>query len=227
MKSFRRAFGCCTMIFFCLLIVVVIAYGTFTTIALQGGINTSPAPAVGPSNNAVVQMALAMARHLHCQPDPKPGLDCNDPRLGIALDAWYDDGFPPEVIQWAAIHCPGCAAWENGNFQCVVFVIASYIHVKPLPIVSENANQFWALFAHQPGWMESQQPLPGDIMTWAGGPFGHVSIVVAADAHSITFAQANAQMPVQTLLRNPDGTVNTHNGYWDTFTVQGYIRPAA
>jgi hypothetical protein len=192
-----------------------------------------------------------MAAHLHCVPEAllkqMPG-DCSE--LRVPMDSWYDSGFPPEVIQWANDHCAGCASWQNGTFQCVVFVIASYaFSATPLPVGGENANQYWSYFAGMPGWAEVpagnlgsigagkslveqnrliNQTVDGAIMAWAGGPYGHVSIVLSVDwPHSITFAQANGQKPVQTLPLRPDGTVNTANGYWNYFEVQGYIYPTA
>ena len=119
---------------------------------------------------------------------------------------------------------------QNGQFQCVVFVIGAYLQSgTPLPVGGENANQYWDYFAHQPGWIESQIPTPGAIMAWSGGLYGHVSIVLSVDAlhRTITFAQANGQAPIQTLPLRADGSVDTHNGYWNFFTVQGYISSTA
>jgi surface antigen len=183
---------------------------------------------VGDGNTAVVTMALQMAEHLHCFPEPVPPLDCASPTLPVPMDSWFDAGFPPQVLAWGQTHCAGCPSWQNGQFQCVVFVISAYLESStPLPVGGENANQYWAYFAHQPGWIESQIPTPGAIMAWSGGLYGHVSIVLSVDSlhHTITFAQANGQAPVQTLPLRADGSVDTHNGYWNFFTVQGYISP--
>lgn len=183
----------------------------------------------GDGNSAVVAMAMQMAEHLHCFPEPVPALDCASPNLRVPMDSWFDAGFPPQVLAWGQTHCAGCASWQNGTFQCVVFVIGAYLESgTPLPVGGENANQYWDYFAHQPGWIESQIPTPGSIMAWSGGLYGHVSIVLSVDSlhRTITFAQANGQAPIQTLPLRSDGSVDTHNGYWDFFTVQGYIRPA-
>lgn len=73
---------------------------------------------------------------------------------------------------------------------------------------------------------------PGDIMVWLKpGTYGHVSIVLnwqtpsVEQAGSITFVQANAWKPIETLPFNYDGTVDTANGYWDGYQVKGYIHP--
>ena len=174
----------------------------------------------------VVQWALKMAAHLHCT-SARLASDCQ----GSGVDHYYDAGFPPEIVAWANAHCPECASWQPDNFQCVVFVIAAYAYVQPLPVQDQNANQYWEHFASQPGWerlpAHGTTPQPGDIMAWDGGAYGHVSIVLGVDPHhtAITFAQANGEFPVQTLPLTPDGSVNTQNGYWNTFEVVGYLHP--
>jgi surface antigen len=183
---------------------------------------------VGDGNQAVVTMALQMADHLHCFPEPVPALDCASPGLSVPMDSWFDAGFPPQVLAWGQTQCVGSPSWQNGTFQCVVFVIGAYLESgTPLPVGGENADQYWDYFAHQPGWIESQIPTPGAIMAWSGGLYGHVSIVLSVDAshRTITFAQANGQAPVQTLSLRADGSVDTQNGYWNFFAVQGYISP--
>jgi surface antigen len=185
---------------------------------------------VGDGNQAVVTMALQMADHLHCFPEPVPSLDCASPGLSVPMDSWFDAGFPPQVLAWGQTQCAGCPSWQNGQFQCVVFVIGAYLESgTPLPVGGENADQYWDSFAHQPGWIESQIPTPGAIMAWSGGLYGHVSIVLSVDAshRTITFAQANGQAPVQTLSLRVDGSVDTRSGYWNFFSVQGYISPVA
>ncbi|EFH83579.1 CHAP domain-containing protein [Ktedonobacter racemifer] len=174
----------------------------------------------------VVQWALKMAAHLHCTP-ARLVTDCQ----GSGADHYYDAGFPPEIIQWANTRCPGCAAWQADTFQCVVFVIAAYAYVQPLPVQGQNANQYWEHFVSQPGWqrlpVHGNVPQPGDIMAWNGGAYGHVSIVLGVDPRhtAITFAQANGEFPVQTLPLNHDGSINTQNGYWNAFEVVGYLHP--
>jgi surface antigen len=184
---------------------------------------------IGDGNQAVVAMAMQMAEHLHCFPEPVPALDCASPGLSVPMDSWFDSGFPPQVLAWGQSHCTGCPSWQNGQFQCVVFVIGAYLESgMPLPVDGENANQYWDYFAHQPGWIENQVPTPGAIMAWSGGLYGHVSIVLSVDSlhQTITFAQANGQAPIQTLPLRADGSVDTHNGYWNFFHVQGYISSA-
>jgi CHAP domain len=210
--------------------------GLLFLIALLVVMVPSLSPSLGgqTGNTTAVAWAQAEAAHLHCQQSSPPQLvgvgDCLNGRLQVPRDVWYDATFPPAISAWAAQHCAGCAAWENGNFQCVALVIGAYaLTSTPLPVTTQNADQYWATFAHRPGWLEIPAggvPLPGDIMVWAGGTFGHLSIVTAVDLtlHTVTFAQADGQAPVQTLSLRPNLTVNTFNGYWNAFTVVGSIR---
>ncbi|GHO48596.1 CHAP domain-containing protein [Ktedonospora formicarum] len=195
----------------------------------DGGVGGGPGTAFidthGSGKRAeVVHWALAMAAHLHCTPARLLN-DCQ----GSGADHYYDQGFPPQIVAWSNTHCPGCASWRSDNYQCVVFVIAAYASVRPLPVQGQNANQYWEHFAAMPGWQrlptQGHLPQAGDIMVWSGGPFGHVSIVLGSDpAHrSVTFAQANGEYPIQTLPLYPDGSVNTANGYWNAFSVMGYL----
>jgi len=183
-----------------------------------------------PGNGAIVaQAALAMAPHLHGNPD-----------------AWYDVGMPQPVLHYWAHTCPpgsGCwIDWQEGSLQCVLFVIGAYaLSGSPLPAAG-NAIDFWSLYQHRPGWMEIPSatappeqrglPLPGDIMVWSDPPprVGHVAIVVGVKPPaggkngSVTFAEANGPGALVTETLLPDLTVVT----WSNpvpYTVLGYIRP--
>ena len=178
---------------------------------------------INPDGNAVVAVALAMAAHLHGNPD-----------------VWYDSGFPPAVIAYWQQTCPGCREWQNGNLQCVMFALAAYGVAGIRPPAAGNAIRFWALYAHRAGWVEIPSavappeerslPQPGDWMVWFNvhePGVGHIAVVIqvhapfAGQAGAVTFAEANGPGPIviQTLL--PDLTVLTwRNGY----SVVGYIR---
>jgi hypothetical protein len=186
-----------------------------------------PSPTATPlSANApacqAVKWALLMSAHLHGNP---PCLQCSP-------DTYYDSGFPSAIV--------------DGQFQCVVYVLAAYAYVTDshghylrFPEAG-NADQWWGEYATIPGYQEIGAaaappsmrglPAPGDVMAWSGGANGHVTIVlsvtppVAGHAGSVTFGNANGQYPIQTLPLLPDLTVNTANGYWNGFTVEGYIR---
>ncbi|GHO65564.1 hypothetical protein KSC_044560 [Ktedonobacter sp. SOSP1-52] len=219
-----------------MILIVLGMFGTSMTVAMDAQAQGVPQSAysglqtINTSGSGkrgeVVQWALKMAAHLHCTP-ARLATDCQ----GSGADHYYDAGFPPEIIAWANTHCPGCASWQPDTFQCVVFVIAAYAYVQPLPVQGQNANQYWDHFASEPGWqrlpVQGNTPQPGDIMAWNGGAYGHVSIVLGIDPHhrAITFAQANGEFPIQTLPLNSDGSVNTHNGYWNAFEVVGYLHP--
>lgn len=178
----------------------------------------------GPQAAAVVAAALAMAAHLHGNPD-----------------VWYDASFPQAVLAYWARTCPGCSEWQNGNLQCVMFVLAAYGVAGLPPPAAGNAVTFWALYAHRPGWIEVPSdaappglrglPLPGDMMVWYSAlepNVGHIAIVVgvsppnAGQPGAITFAEANGPGPLVTEPLLPDLSVQT----WNHYTVLGYIRPA-
>jgi hypothetical protein len=197
------------------------------TATAAGEAQPSAAPAClagGPAAEAIVVVALAMAAHLHGNPD-----------------VWYDAGFPPAALAYWAHTCPGCAEWRNGNLQCVMFVLASYGVAGVHPPAAGNAVAFWTLYAHRPGWLEVPAgaappgrrglPLPGDMMVWYSvlePAVGHIAIVVHVVpprgplAGAVTFAEANGPSPIVTAPLLPDLSVST----WSHYTVLGYIRPA-
>jgi len=225
------------------LLVVIILLGILFLAVLSttlegGGYSASFSPPVGAiygGDNAVTLAAKAMAAHLNSScltQDRNP--DC----LG---DASFDSGFPQAILQWGMSQCPGCRAWMSDHFQCVSFVLGAYGLFHPLDF-SENGDGWYARYAAADavalGYREllpaqGQLPMsPGDVMAWGGGAHGHVSIVLGwippanGKNGSLTFAQANGEKPIQTLPILPDGTVDTHDGYWNGFVVEAYIHPA-
>lgn len=163
-----------------------------------------------------------MAAHLHGNPD-----------------VWYDGGFPPQVIAYWERTCPGCSEWQNGNLQCVMFVLAAYGVAGVPPPAAGNAIAFWSLYANRAGWVEIPSsvapatergmPAPGDMMVWYSAldpAVGHIAIVVGVappvgpQDGTITFAEANGPGPLVTEKLLPDLAVQT----WSHYTVVGYIR---
>lgn len=177
---------------------------------------------IDPDGNAVVAVALAMAAHLHGDPD-----------------VWYDAGFPQAVIDYWERTCPGCGEWRNGNVQCVMLALAAYGVAGIHPPAAGNAITFWSLYQDRPGWVEIPaavaplgqrgQPRPGDWMVWYSAfepSVGHIAVVVRVEPPSgdrpgsVTFAEANGPGPIVTEPLLPDLTVQTWSGY----AVVGYIR---
>jgi hypothetical protein len=217
----------------------VVVLTTLLSVLLGGGSSFSgggipPAGAVYGGDNAVTLAAKQMAAHLN--------LDClkTDPNPDCVGDASFDSGFPQNILAWGQSHCPGCLAWINNHFQCVSFVLGAYGLFHPLDW-SGNASEFYGLYsmpsAAALGYREllpaqGELPIsPGDVMAWNGGAHGHVSIVLGwippanGKQGMITFAQANGEMPIQTLPILPNGQVATTDGYWNGFTVMAYIHP--
>lgn len=170
----------------------------------------------------VVAAALAMAAHLHGNPD-----------------VWYDSGFPAAAIAYWERTCPGCSDWRNGNLQCVMFVLAAYGLAGLPPPAAGNAVTFWSLYSQRAGWAEIPAgvaplgarglPSPGDMMVWYSAlepTVGHIAIVVGVTAPTpiangaVTFAEANGPGPLVTEPLLSDLSVQT----WSHYLVLGYIR---
>jgi CHAP domain len=152
---------------------------------------------------------------------------------------WYNSTFPASVITYGNAVCPGCAAWANGNYQCVSFVRGVYGPIYPMQWTA-NAFDLWLLYQEKPGWQEIPaaaappgqrgMPLPGDVMVFADSSIGHVAIVMSVTPPnegqngSVTFANANSVSPYTTMPLLPDLTVDASS--WPGYIVWGYIRPA-
>jgi hypothetical protein len=213
---FRCVYVCLLLVFLfiCLAVVIISAFLGRMSNSMNGDVHGS----------AIVQAALAMAEHLHnCGPE--------------GYDQCYDSGFPrAALLYWQQI-CPGCAAWANGNLQCVMFVAAAYaLGGDPLETIS-NAVDFWPNYQRPEmrakGWVEIPNgtglPLPGDMVVMASpffGGVGHIAVVTAVTPPlggrdgQLTFAQANGPGPLNTFPLPPDLQLHT----WPGYTVLGYIR---
>lgn len=202
------------------------AYSVSNAAGVTGHTSTTaakpPCPTGGARAAAIVAAALAMATHLHGNPD-----------------VWYDAGFPGAALAYWAHTCPGCVEWADGNLQCVMFVLAAYGLAGLPPPAAGNAVAFWSLYAHRAGWVEIPAgaaapgarglPAPGDMMVWYNSldpSVGHIAIVVQVvpprdgSAGAVTFAEANGPGPLVTEPLRPDLSVQT----WRHYVVLGYIR---
>ncbi len=166
--------------------------------------------------------------------------DVNDPVIKPVYRFWVTSCGSHGVI---------CSEAVSGNLQCVEFVTGVFFLAGEgvLPAIG-NGVDFWPLYAHRSGWSEIPAtdappqlrglPVPGDIMVWKGGEFGHVAVVINVvpplNGHdgSVTVAQANApgnRWPAShasdpgnwyTMPLHADLSVST----WAGYTVRGYIR---
>ena len=198
---------------------------------------------IDPEGNAIVAWALAIAAHLYPCPDIfEPG------QLPPYMDVCYDAGMPPAVVRYWEATCPGCIAWQNGNLQCVMTVLAAFgLGGAPAPVAGNAISFWWDYFPHRPGWVEIPSffapgsttslaapstrglPQPGDMVVWyiSWDPLvGHIAVVVRVTPPrgdrqgSLTFAESNGPTPLYTMSINPDLTVNAWPGYF----VAGYVR---
>lgn len=218
-----------------------IAVATLLGVVLLVTLLLAPfASSSGPAGNlgSVVMAAQVLQAHLS-------GLranryDLNDPVIQPVYRFWVSSCGSHGVI------CPEAV---SGNLQCVEFVTGVFFLAGEgvLPAVG-NGVDFWPLYAHRAGWSEIPAtesppqlrglPVPGDMMVWTGGEFGHVAIVISVvpplGSHdgAVTVAQANApgnRWPAShasdsgnwyTMPLHPDLSVGT----WAGYTVRGYIR---
>ncbi|HEY1348901.1 MAG TPA: hypothetical protein VGF67_04670 [Ktedonobacteraceae bacterium] len=183
----------------------------------------------GPQNPAVVQAGLYVAAGLY-----------NGPPDG--LDTWYRPAHIPAALAYWRHTCAGCAAWAQGNLQCVMLLTAAYgLAGQPLPYVG-NAVTFWTsgAYARQPGWSMLPPvalPYPGDMLVLSSpyfGGVGHIALIVDVRpptgpgvVGSIQFVQANGPGPLNRfpLWENLAGQFTM--GIWQHYTVLGYIRHTA
>ena len=182
---------------------------------------------MGPENASVVAAALYVAS----------GLDDGPPD---GYDTWYDPAKIPAAIAYWQRTCPGCAAWAQGNLQCVMLVAAAYgLAGQPLPYVN-NAILFWksGAYRHQPGWAmipPTSLPYPGDMLVLDSGEnfggVGHIVIVVDVKVPDtgeqdgyVQFAEANGPGAILQMPLREDASGHFTMGIWRGYTVMGYIR---
>lgn len=190
----------------------------------------------GQQNTAVVDAARMLVQTLY---------PCGDG----GYYKCYTAAFPGTVLQYLDDACgnPHCPEAQNGNFQCVFFVLAVYyLAGQPLPF-GPDAVKFWGVYQNAPGWLEipaNGAPEPGDIAVFSGplsgpfaNPFGHVAIVidVANPANNgtggyIQEASANSLKAVDNLPLTQTNLGSDHAVFqvtaWPGYTLLGYIRNA-
>ena len=218
------------------------AQETATPTSMPTGATTSSKGGCVPATGveaSVVQLASLMAQHLFV--NPACGARRSPPDC---YTTWYDAGFPQAVIDYGNQVCPGCAAWANGNYQCVSFVRGAYSTSFPMA-VTNDAFLLWETYQHQPGWMEVAAtplaqtpssalgiPWPGDVVVMKDATLGHVAIVTAVSTpnaqgeRQVTFAQANSPTPFDHLVVNADLIAHRPAGWSPDYVVWGYLRPA-
>lgn len=181
----------------------------------------------GPANRLAVSAALYVASGLY-----------NGPPDGY--DTWYHAEQIPAAIAYWQRTCPGCAAWAQGNLQCVMLITAAYgLAGQPLPYVG-NAITFWTsgAYRHLPGWAmiaPSALPYPGDMLVLDSGVnfqgVGHIVLVVdvavpLGSGHPgyVQFAEANGPGAILQMPLREDASGAFSMGIWRGYTVMGYIR---
>jgi hypothetical protein len=153
-----------------LLLLVGTLLAAFMLISVLCLVPLASQPNQRSSSAAVAQAALQLEQHL----------------FGPLLNEYTpSDAFLQRVESyWLSLcHTPSgglCSVAVSGNLQCVEFVAAAqWLAGHPLPAIV-NAENFWPIYVHEPGWHEipspssfphatPQAPQVGDLMVWQGG----------------------------------------------------------
>lgn len=162
----------------------------------------------------------------------------------------YMESFPTDVLHYLLEACgnPNCPYAQNGNFQCVFFVLGVYwLAGQPLPYGPDAVN-FWSAYQGPADWIEipaNGAPEPGDIAVFSGptsgpdaNPAGHVAIIIdvahpAPDGTGgyIQLAEANSLKAVDNLPLIQTNQDQKHPIWqvvaWPGYTLMGYIRNAS
>lgn len=209
-----------------------------TSVNASSGNNTTTQQYTGKKNTAVVNAARMLVQTLYpCGSSPEH-YKC------------YTSAFPANVVQYLDNACgnPNCPYAQNGDLQCVFFVLGAYwLAGQALPY-GPNAVEFWATYHSVSGWVEIPAdgvPEPGDMIVFSGplsgpyaNPFGHIAIVIdvafpgsSGTGGYIQLAQGNGLKSVENLPLTQINPGQAHPLYkvtaWDGYGVMGYIRNAA
>jgi hypothetical protein len=186
----------------------------------------------GTRNVAVVNAARSLVRTLYV---------CG----GNLHYKCYTSAFPRDVLQYLNDACgnPQCPYAQNGNFQCVFFVLSVYYMAGQVLPAGPDAVQFWGAYQDTPGWLEvpaNGAPRPGDIAVFSGpqsgplaNPAGHVAIIIDVglpinrdETGYIQLAQANGLMAVENLPLVKTNSIWRVEA-WSGYNLLGYIRNAS
>jgi hypothetical protein len=240
--------GCCLGLlsslvvpFILILLVIVVAVSLVSPAIALPGPGTSNNTVgqtqnfTGKKNEAVVNAARALVQTLYpCGGRPQH-YKC------------YTQNFPTNALEYLSAACgdPNCPYAQNGNLQCVFFVLAVYYLAGQALPYGPDAIKFWATYQNLPGWSEipaNGAPEPGDIAIFSGplsgkfaNPFGHVAIIIDVAVPgdngkngSIQLAQANGLQAVDNLPLERTNADQDHPIWkvtaWPGYTLLGYIR---
>lgn len=133
-----------------------------------------------------------------------------------------------------------CDGWGTYGlqYQCVEYVRRFYFLVKGIETRegkmerrwNGNANTYFRTAA-QKGLDAFEnggkvRPQPEDILTFAGGPYGHVAIITAVLPDRIEFIEQNfSPSGTGSLPYNPVTNHVENRVAGDTFVVEGWLRP--
>ena len=245
MRGCKKLFGCGILgcltglaLSFLLPMLVIFAVSAIPGLAQSGpgtnqNTNVQTDVFTGKKNDAVVNAARTLVVTLY---------GCGD----NGYDKCYTADFPATTLEYLDQACgnPACPYAQNGNFQCVFFVLAVYYQANQTLPFGPNGVDFWSTYQGLPGWIEipaNGAPEPGDIAVFSGppdvNPLGHVAIVIDVAVPGsdgtrgyIQLAEANSLQAVTNL---PLAQTNVGAAYpvfqvtaWAGYQLLGYIRNA-
>ena len=125
-----------------------------------------------------------------------------------------------------------CGLSKNWKYQCKEYVNRFYKDIMGIDTSkwAGSAGEYYAtasakgLDAYPNGGDTS--PQPNDILTFSGGPYGHVAIITWVDDKSVKVVEQNFNRDTAyaTLKRNGNTIQNHITSTGITYTVQGWLR---
>jgi hypothetical protein len=164
---------------------------------------------------------------------------------GIPCGTMLSSFGAPAVPAHANLDNPheSCDGWGTYGlqYQCVEYVRRFYFLVKGIETREGKMERRWNGNANTYFRTASQKgldafenggkvhPQPEDIITFAGGPYGHVAIITAVLPDRIEFIEQNfSPTGTGTLAYNPvTNFVESRVVPGETFIVEGWLRPHA
>jgi surface antigen len=164
-------------------------------------------PCVSVAGNQVAAEATLIAKHL-------------TPCGQFHQDKCYGSDMPGSVLAYWNGICPAGSdcwyAWQSGNVQCVILVVAAYGLAGDTLPATGNAIDFWTLYADRSGWVRIPDgtgvPAPGDMMVFDTPNTvpnnGHIAIVVQVQGTQVTIAEANGPGQFVTGVLSSQNTIS-------------------
>jgi len=164
-------------------------------------------------------------------PPPAPASDkavacsCTSPSKCPVIGTLSVPGYKSEPLycnQLNGAENPGVQSHDTWYYQCVELANRWLTDGVRAPIIDANAQDMCdeadrsAYDVHRRG--KAYEPVPGDLLVWSGGRFGHVAVVSAVTPTTITVANQNyggngRQYPFLSVSRSPGSFGSPRDGH--------------